>query len=83
MATFTIANTAGMTIVDLAIQHQTAQLFGAQGTITDVSVMVGPDVPHDERATDLGEVGGAEAARFFLALADTSTTHAATACRIR
>ena len=48
-----------------------------RGTITDVSVMVGPDVPHDERATDLGEVGGAEAARFFLALADTSTTHAA------
>ena len=47
-----------------------------RGTITDVKVVVGPAVSHAERATDLGEVASAEAASFFLSLADTATTSA-------
>jgi hypothetical protein len=43
------------------------------GSVTDVRVAVGPAVPHEERATDLGEVASAEAASFFLSLADSSS----------
>lgn len=46
-----------------------------RGTITDVSVAVGPEVAHEERATELGAVTSPEAATFFLALADSSATN--------
>ena len=42
------------------------------GSVTDVRVTVGPAVSHTERATDLGEVASADAASYFLSLADTS-----------
>ena len=42
------------------------------GIVTELRVAVGPDVAHQERATDLGEVRSAEAAAFFLGLAETS-----------
>ncbi|HTK46926.1 MAG TPA: HEAT repeat domain-containing protein [Gemmatimonadaceae bacterium] len=45
-----------------------------RGTITEAHVTVGPEVRHDERATDLGAVPSAEAASFFLALADSATS---------
>jgi hypothetical protein len=45
-----------------------------RGSVTDVRVAVGPAVAHDEAATDLGAVSSAEAADYFLRLADTSTT---------
>ena len=45
-----------------------------RGTISEVRVTVGPAVAHEERATDLGEVRSAEAASFFLALADSGGT---------
>jgi hypothetical protein len=45
-----------------------------RGTISDLRVTVGPQVAHEERATDLGEVGSAEAARYLLAVADTSSS---------
>lgn len=44
-----------------------------RGTITDARVAVGLEVRHDERATDLGAVPSAEAASFFLSLADSAT----------
>jgi len=43
-----------------------------RGTISDLKVTVGPQVAHEDRATDLGEFGSAEAARWLLAVADTS-----------
>jgi hypothetical protein len=43
-----------------------------RGTISDLRVTVGPQVAHEERTTDLGEFGSAEAARWLLAVADTS-----------
>ena len=43
------------------------------GSVTDVRVAVGPAVSHAERAADLGEVPSADAASFFLSLADTSS----------
>jgi len=46
----------------------------ARGTITELKATVGPRTSHEERATDLGEVGSADAASFFLSLADTATT---------
>ena len=42
-----------------------------RGSVTSVRVAVGPAVSHEERATDLGRVSSAEAASFFLSLADT------------
>jgi hypothetical protein len=45
-----------------------------RGTISEIRVTVGPAVAHEERATDLGEVRSAEAASFFLALADSGGT---------
>lgn len=42
------------------------------GSVTNVRVAVGPAAPREERATDLGEVAGADAASFFLSLADTA-----------
>jgi hypothetical protein len=45
-----------------------------RGVVSDVRVTVGPAVTHEERATDLGEVRSAEAASFFLALAESSST---------
>ena len=43
------------------------------GSVTSLRVAVGPAVSHEERATDLGRVASAEAASFFLALADSSS----------
>ena len=43
------------------------------GSVTDVRVAVGPAVSHVESTTDLGEVPSAEAASFFLSLADSSS----------
>ena len=43
------------------------------GSVTSLRVAVGPAVSHEERATDLGQVASAEAASFFLSLADTSS----------
>jgi hypothetical protein len=43
-----------------------------RGTISDLKATGGPQLAHEERATDLGEVGSAEAARYLLAVADTS-----------
>jgi len=43
------------------------------GSVATVRVAVGPAVPHEERATDLGAVSSGEAASFFLSLADTSS----------
>lgn len=43
-----------------------------RGSVTNVRVAVGPAVAHEERATDLGAVASAEAADFFLSLADSS-----------
>jgi hypothetical protein len=45
-----------------------------RGTISDLKVTVGPQVAHEERATDLGEIASAEAARYLLAVADTSSS---------
>jgi len=42
------------------------------GSVTSVRVAVGPAVSHAEPASDLGAVPAAEAASFFLSLADTS-----------
>ena len=42
------------------------------GTVSDLRLAVGPEVSHAERATDIGEVRSADAAAFFLALAETS-----------
>ena len=42
------------------------------GSVTSVRTAVGPAVSHEERATDVGAVSSAEAASFFLSLADTS-----------
>jgi hypothetical protein len=42
------------------------------GSVTSVRLAVGPAVSYEERATDLGEVASADAASFFLSLADTS-----------
>jgi hypothetical protein len=57
-----------------------------RGTITDARVAVGPAVRHDEQTTDLGAVSSAEAASFFLSLADSAVTevsrHAITAAVI-
>lgn len=44
------------------------------GTVTEVKAMVGPKVAREETATDLGDVGSAEAASYFLSLADTAST---------
>jgi hypothetical protein len=44
-----------------------------RGSVTTVRVAVGPSVAHEEPTTDLGAVASAEAASFFLALADTSS----------
>jgi HEAT repeat protein len=44
-----------------------------RGTISDLKVTVGPPIVHEERTTDLGEISSAEAARYLLALADTSS----------
>lgn len=44
-----------------------------RGSVTSVRLAVGPAVARDEPATDLGAVPSAEAASFFLSLADTST----------
>jgi hypothetical protein len=41
-----------------------------QGTITELQVAVGPELSHEERATELGAVASPEAAAFFLALAE-------------
>lgn len=46
-----------------------------RGTITDVAVAVGPEVTHEERATELGAVASPEAAAFFLALADSAAAN--------
>jgi hypothetical protein len=43
-----------------------------RGTVRDMQVTVGPDVPGEPGTTDLGAVASADAARFFLALADTA-----------
>lgn len=43
------------------------------GSVTNLRVAVGPAVSHEERATDLGPVASAEAANFFLSLADSSS----------
>jgi hypothetical protein len=57
-----------------------------RGTITEARVAVGPEVRHDEPATDLGAVPSAEAASFFLSLADSAASdvsrHALTAAVI-
>ena len=45
-----------------------------RGTISDLKVTVGPQVTHEDRATDLGAVGSAETARYLLAVADTSSS---------
>lgn len=47
------------------------------GTVTELRVTVGPEVSHEERATDLGQVRSADAAAFFLGLAETSSGRAA------
>ena len=51
-----------------------ARLRVDRGVVSDVRVTVGPAVAHEERATDLGEVRSADAASFFLALAESSST---------
>lgn len=43
------------------------------GSVTSLRVAVGPAVSYEERATDLGPVASAEAASFFLTLADSSS----------
>lgn len=44
----------------------------SDGTVTEVRVAVGPEVSHEERGTELGEVRSADAAAYFLALAGRS-----------
>jgi hypothetical protein len=49
-----------------------------KGTVTDVRVAVGPGPARgasEERLTDLGEVSSADAASYFLTLAESGTTH--------
>jgi hypothetical protein len=48
-----------------------------RGTVTELHAAVGPQASYEERATNLGEVGSADAASFFLSLADTSNARVA------
>ena len=43
------------------------------GTVTELRVAVGPEVSQTEQTTDLGQVRSADAAAFFLALAEASS----------
>jgi hypothetical protein len=50
-----------------------ARMRVSGGTVTELRLTVGPEVSHEERATDLGQVRSADAAAFFLGLAETSS----------